>query len=82
MKEKLKNLFADIRQRVTSTFLKSSTKRPSREQEELFVERREQRPFVLAVFFTTCKLMLLFVVLLGCAAMGLVLGVAKAKRRL
>ncbi len=78
MKEKLKNLFADIRQRVTSTFLKSSTKRPSREQEELFVERREQRPFVLAVFFTTCKLMLLFVVLLGCAAMGLVLGVAKA----
>lgn len=59
MKEKLKNLFADIRQRVTSAFLKSSTKRPSREQEELFVERREQRPFVLAVFFTTCKLMLL-----------------------
>lgn len=45
---------------------------------EIFVERKRQRPFVLAVLFTTLKIMLVCVVVLGCACVGLVLGVAKA----
>ena len=45
---------------------------------EIFIERRRQRPFVLAVFFTTLKILFVCVLVLGCACVGLVLGVAKA----
>ena len=49
------------------------------EQEgEIFIERRRQRPFALAVFFTTLKILFVCVLVLGCACVGLVLGVAKA----
>ncbi|MEA4971449.1 MAG: biosynthetic peptidoglycan transglycosylase, partial [Candidatus Pelethousia sp.] len=48
------------------------------EEQELFVERRGNRPFLLAVLFATIKVMAVMVVLLGCAGMGLVMGVAKA----
>lgn len=47
-------------------------------EDEVFVERRRPRPFLLAVLFTTLKLLLVCVVVFGCACMGLVLGVAKA----
>lgn len=47
-------------------------------EDELFVERKRPRPFLLAVLFTTLKLLLVCVVFFGCACMGLVLGVAKA----
>ncbi|MEA5060525.1 MAG: transglycosylase domain-containing protein [Candidatus Pelethousia sp.] len=46
--------------------------------QELFVERRGNRPFTLALLFTTLKVMAVMIVLLGCAGMGLVMGVAKA----
>lgn len=79
MKEKLKEVFGNIRSRVTSAFMHSASARGGeREVEELFVERKGSRPFVLSVFFTTCKFMLTGVLLLGCAGLGLVLGVAKA----
>ena len=79
MKEKLKEVFGNIRSRVTSAFMHSASARGGeREVEELFVERKGSRPFVLSVFFTTCKFMLIGVLLLGCAGLGLVLGVAKA----
>ena len=51
---------------------------PEAHEGEIFVERRQQRPFLLAVLFTTLKIMLVCVVVLGCAGLGLVLGVAKA----
>ena len=47
-------------------------------EQELFVERRGNRSFVLATLFTTLKVMAVMVVLLGCAGMGLLMGVAKA----
>lgn len=79
MKDKLNELFGKIRSRVTSAFVHSASKRGSgHEVEELFVERKGNRPFVLSVFFTTCKFMLVGLVLLCCAGLGLVLGVAKA----
>lgn len=53
-------------------------KEPDMHEGEIFVERKRQRPFVLAVLFTTLKIMLVCVVVLGCACVGLVLGVAKA----
>lgn len=46
--------------------------------QELFVERRGNRPFLLALLFTTLKAMGVAVVLLGCVGMGLVMGIAKA----
>ena len=59
MKEKLKEVFGNIRSRVTSAFMHSASARGGeREVEELFVERKGSRPFVLSVFFTTCKFML------------------------
>lgn len=79
MKEKLKEVFGNIRSRVTSAFMHSASARGgAHEAEEMFVERKGNRPFVLSVFFTTCKFMLTGVLLLGCAGFGLVLGVAKA----
>ncbi len=79
MKEKLKSFWNQTKARVTSAFLRSGVPEARQEHdEELFVERTRPRPFPLAVFFTTFKLMLLLVVLFGCAGIGLVLGVAKA----
>lgn len=78
MREKINDFFSGIRSRVTSAFLHSASQHNNGGAEELFVERKGQRPFLLSVFFTTCKFMLLSVLLLGCAAVGLVLGVAKA----
>ncbi|MDR0840229.1 MAG: transglycosylase domain-containing protein [Christensenellaceae bacterium] len=49
-----------------------------REEQDLFIERYKERPFVLAVLFTTLRTFVLAVVLLGCAGMGLMMGVAKA----
>ena len=70
MKEKLKEAFGNIRSRVTSAFMHSASARGGeREVEELFVERKGSRPFVLSVFFTTCKFMLIGVLLLGCAGL-------------
>lgn len=46
--------------------------------QELFVERRGNRSFVLALLFATLKVMAVMAVLLGCAGMGLMMGVAKA----
>lgn len=78
MKEKINEILGGIRSRVTSSFLHSAGSHAHGEAEELFVERKGQRPFLLSIFFTTCKFMLLCVVLMCCAGLGLVLGVAKA----
>lgn len=78
MKEKINEFLGGIRSRVTSSFLHSAGNHTHGEAEELFVERKGQRPFLLSIFFTTCKFMLLCVVLMCCAGLGLVLGVAKA----
>lgn len=51
---------------------------PEAQEGEIFIERRKQRPFVLAVFFTTLKILFVCVLVFGCACVGLVLGVAKA----
>lgn len=60
-------------------WLKSTLHRePEAHEDEIFVERRRQRPFALAVLFTTLKVMFVCVLVLGCACVGLVLGVAKA----
>lgn len=45
---------------------------------ELFIERTKPRPFLLACIFTTIKIFIVLVLLIGCAGVGLVLGVAKA----
>ena len=45
---------------------------------DLFVERRGSRPFGLELVFTVFKVMVVMILLLGCAGMGLVTGVAKA----
>ena len=67
--ERIKEAFARLRSRKAQ---------PHAQEGELFVERKKQRPFVLAVFFTVVKIMLVCVVVFGCACFGLVLGVAKA----
>lgn len=60
-------------------WLKGTLRRePEAHEDEIFVERRRQRPFALAVLFTTLKVMFVCVLVLGCACVGLVLGVAKA----
>ena len=48
------------------------------EDQELFVERRGNRSFLLSVLFTTLKVFGVMVILLGCVGMGLVMGIAKA----
>ena len=54
MKEKLKEVFGNIRSRVTSAFMHSASARGGeREVEELFVERKGSRPFVLSVFYSS-----------------------------
>ncbi|MEG1547955.1 MAG: transglycosylase domain-containing protein [Clostridia bacterium] len=45
---------------------------------ELFVERKKPRPFALGVLFTTLKMMLATVVVVGCMGMGLLFGIARA----
>ena len=46
MKEKIKEVFGNIRSRVTSAFMHSASARGGeREVEELFVERKGSRPF-------------------------------------
>lgn len=47
-------------------------------EQELFVERRGSRSFLLSVLFTTLKVFGVMVILLGCVGMGLVMGIAKA----
>ena len=46
--------------------------------DDLFVERRGSRPFGLELLFTVLKVMVVMILLIGCAGMGLVTGVAKA----
>ena len=47
MKEKLKEVFGNIRSRVTSAFMHSASARGGeREVEELFEERKGSRPLV------------------------------------
>jgi len=53
-------------------------KRPAGEEQELFVERRGGRPFLLELVFATIKVFVVVVLIFGCAGMGLVMGVAKA----
>ena len=65
-------------QRLLSKVNSTLHREPEAHEGEIFVERRQQRPFLLAVLFTTLKIMLVCVVVLGCAGLGLVLGVAKA----
>ena len=65
-------------QRLLSKVNSMLHREPEAHEGEIFVERRQQRPFLLAVLFTTLKIMLVCVVVLGCAGLGLVLGVAKA----
>ncbi len=49
------------------------------EQEEaLFTERGQPRPFVLSILFSSVKLMLLLVALLGFGVLGAAVGIAKA----
>jgi len=48
------------------------------ESQDFFTERRGNRPFVLAVIFSTIKVLIVTVLLVGCAGMGLVMGIAKA----
>ena len=45
---------------------------------DLFVQRKDTKPFPLAVLFSTLKVMIVALILIGCACFGLVLGVAKA----
>ena len=45
---------------------------------KLFVERKNDKPFPLAVLFGTFKTLIIIFVLVGCMGFGLVLGVAKA----
>jgi penicillin-binding protein 1A len=79
MKEKLIGSFKKLGERLMNAFSLSPMRRGAQtHEEELFVERDKPRPFALAVVFTTFKFLLLAVLLLGCAGMGLVLGVAKA----
>ena len=79
MKEKLITFWNQTKMKITSAFLHPGGFPAQQEHdEELFVERTRPRPFPLAVFFTTFKLLLLLVLLIGCACIGLVLGVAKA----
>lgn len=46
--------------------------------DELFVERRGSRSFGLELLFTVLKVMVVMVLIIGCAGLGLVTGVAKA----
>lgn len=48
------------------------------QDEELFVERRGNKPMGLELLFTTFKVMVVMILMVGCAGMGLVVGVAKA----
>lgn len=79
--QKLKAFFGGMR-----AFIKGAANRlkqrivPQRgdPDEELFVERKNPRPFVLSVLFTVIKgLMLIFIFAL-CAGMGLLFGISKA----
>ena len=73
------NRFAKRLQAWWADMLHKRGSRSQHEQDqELFVERRRNRPFVFALLFSTIKVMAVMVVLLGCAGMGLVMGVAKA----
>lgn len=80
MKDKIVSFFRKIGDRLYNAFSFSPMRHTATEhqEEELFVDRVNPRPFPLAVFFTTFKILLLVLVLLGCGAVGLVLGVAKA----
>lgn len=42
------------------------------------MQRKDTKPFPLAVLFSTLKVMIVALILIGCACFGLVLGVAKA----
>lgn len=79
MKDKKVGSFKKIGERLKYAFSVSPVRRVAQtHEEELFIERDKPRPFILAVFFTTFKFLLVAILLIGCAGTGLVLGVAKA----
>ncbi|HWQ57598.1 MAG TPA: transglycosylase domain-containing protein [Clostridia bacterium] len=79
MKDKLRSAIRNFTDRLMNAFSLSPMRRGAQtHEEELFVERDKPRPFILAIVFSTFKFLLLSLLLIGCAGMGLVLGVAKA----
>ena len=70
--ERLKAWWGSLRSRFQRREAKGG------QPQEIFVERRGNRPFLLALLFTTLKVMGVMVILLGCIGMGLVMGIAKA----
>ncbi len=76
MAEKALNAFEDVKKAVYKLFRPG--KKKSEHDAELFVERKKPRLFPLAVLFTTVKLLLVALILLGSAGLGLVTGIAKA----
>ena len=64
--------------RIKAWYKDRSAQHNNHETEDLFVERRGNRPFLLAVLFSSLKALFIMVILLGCMGMGLVFGIAKA----
>ncbi len=73
--KKMNNLFGRLRRKLAKM---PGVKRSVSGEQDVFVERRGSRPFALAVLFATIKVLIVAVLLLGCAGAGLFLGVAKA----
>ncbi len=79
MGEKLKTFFEKIKNKISgkaeNNLFHNLT---SQDEEPLFVPTTKKKPFALEIVFNTIKATIALVFLLGCAVMGLVLGVAKA----
>ncbi|HWR18055.1 MAG TPA: PBP1A family penicillin-binding protein [Clostridia bacterium] len=76
MAEKLKAIFGRVKKAIRG--LIKLPKHTHEHDAELFMERKRPRPFALAVLFNTMKFLLVALILLGCAGLGLAMGVAKA----
>lgn len=81
--EKKNQLPGQIQEKLAAAYEKlraffGSVFSPQAHEEELFVARKRERSFLLSVFFTTFKCIFLAAALLGVAAFGLVMGIAKA----
>ncbi|MBQ9832704.1 MAG: PBP1A family penicillin-binding protein [Clostridia bacterium] len=73
--EKLKAFFSEIWYKIKKPFVNDDESEASG---ELFVERDNQRSFVLAVFFNSLKILAVMVILVGAIGCGLIMGIAKA----
>lgn len=75
----VKGTDGSLKDRILKALKKRKKRRAEHEDEgPLFVENDRPRPFTLSVLFTTLKIFIIAVVLMGFAGVGLVLGIAKA----